>query len=192
MKLFYFVLLSLSLHFSLQKIQAALYCEDYLDEIYLVDPSTQGITQIGYGWKGSWSTPYYFENLDADQGDTIRMNCRTFDENTYGGGCFLINNDCKCYSFDTDDRETASNVNRKTSINDKQCRIDLVRRVSDEGTYSYQHIIPLDVGGITCQNKVVTVPYGENYKMSLSNYISANFGLKNLEISIISNYNYFT
>ena len=120
------------------------------------------------------------------------MNCRTFDRNTYGGGCFLINNDCKCYSFDTDDRETSSNVNRKTSINDKQCSIDLVRRVSDEGTYSYQHIIPLDVGAITCKNTVATVPYAENYKLSLSNYISADFGLKNLEISIISNYNLFS
>ena len=54
MKLFYFLIFYISLPFSLQTIQAALYCEDYLEEIYLVDPSTQGITQIGYGWEGSW------------------------------------------------------------------------------------------------------------------------------------------
>ena len=98
---------------------------------------------------------------------------RTFDENTCGGGCFLINNDCRCYSFDTDSRTTYDYETRETSINNTECILDLVRRVSDEGTYSYQHIIPLDVGGITCQNTVITVPYAENYKLSLSNYISA-------------------
>ena len=192
MKIFYFLIFSLSLPFSIQKIQAALFCEDYLEEVFKVDPTTLKQTQIEFGWDGDWITPYYFHELNADQGDIIRIRCRTEDENTCGGGCFLINNDCKCYSFNTDDRTIYGYEQREASLNNKQCNLELVRHVSDEGTYTYEHIIPLDVGGITCQNTLVTVPYAENYKLSLSNYISADFGLKNLEISIISNYNYFT
>ena len=114
----------------------------------------------------------YFRELNADQGDIIRIRCRTEDENTCGGGCFLINNDCKCYSFNTDDRTIYGYEQREASLNNKQCNLELVRHVSDEGTYTYEHIIPLDVGAITCQNSVVSVPYAENYILSLSNFPS--------------------
>ena len=178
--------------FSFQAIQAAFYCEDILPNVYLIDPSTGSQTSIGSGTNLDWEKPNIFTNLAADQGDTIQIDCASNygDGDTVGGGCFLINNNCRCYDFNnrSDSFET---IIRETQLDDKPCHISLRRSHVPNGTYSYTYRIPLDPNGITCLNDVLTFRNGEDCNLNLSQKITANFGLKNLEISIINNYENF-
>ena len=63
----------------------------------------------------------------------------------------------------------------------------------NDKNYTYQHYIPLNASSISCQNteNVLYVQYGENIILNLTNYITADFELKNLEVIITENYNYF-
>ena len=124
MKLLYFPIFFLFLPLSFQKIKAVFFCDDFLREIYKVDQSTQVITKIGNGNGGDWQTPHYFPELEADQGDTIRINCYNINGETFGGGCFLINDDCKCYSFDNG-MTPYSICYRYPFLDDKRCTLKL-------------------------------------------------------------------
>ena len=179
--------------FSFQIIQAAFFCDELLREVYLVDKSTGESSQIAHGpYNGDWRDPNYFLNLAADQGDKIKINCYTnnADSNTYGGGCFLINDNCRCYDFNKE-MTPYRPYTRSANLDGKDCSITLGRSEVPPGTYSYQYTIPLDTGGITCKYHTLFLAYGQNNDLNFSNYITANFGLKNLEISIIENYQYF-
>ena len=189
MKIFLIVFLCL-FSFSFETIQAAFFCEDLLQEVYLIDQSTGQSTKIGYGnvddsWD-AWETPNYFYNLGAEQGDKIMINCYSHLgwADTYGGGCFLINGNCRCYDFNSE-REPYEYHERSAKLDSKDCNIRLGRCKVDRGIYSYRYQIPLDTGGITCKTDVLIFLYGQNYDLAFSNYITANFGLKNLEISIL-------
>ena len=188
---FLVILLFIIVPYSFQTIQAAFYCEDILPNVYLVDKST-GITQsIGSGTSVEWSTPNIFTNLAADQGDTIKIDCdSTVESDTSGGGCFLINNNCHCYDFNTRE-DSFHTIDRTTELDGKPCSLSLRRSQVPSGLYSYTYIIPLDPNGITCPTGLLTFRYGEDFSLDLTQTITANFGLKNLEISIIENYKYF-
>ena len=57
--------------------------------------------------------------------------------------------------------------------------------------YSYTYRIPLDANGVTCPTKVLIFRYGEDSSFDLSKTITANFVVKNLEVSINDNLKYF-
>ena len=44
---------------------------------------------------------------------------------------------------------------------------------------------------VECPTKTLILLHGKNYDLKLTNYITANFGLKNVETSIIDNFGYF-
>ena len=180
-------------YFSSQNIQAGFWCEDLLQEVYLIESSEE--KEIGYGEpeeEHTWEYPNYFYNLAAEQGDTIKINCYTFrgEADTYGGGCFLINNICRCYNFNTD-RKIYQNYIREANLGDKKCTIELGRSDVPEGKYSYEFKIPIDAGGITCPTNTIFFLQGQNYDLNLTNYITTNFGIKNVETSITENFGYF-
>ena len=88
------------LSFSFQTIPALFYCDDILRQVYLIDETTQEKQLIGTGnERGSWDEPNYFNYLKAAPGDLIRIICYTPNSGLYGGGCFLLNNICRCYNF---------------------------------------------------------------------------------------------
>ena len=100
--------------------------------------------------------------------------------------------------FENDIKEYSSSIDPYSGIvtfSDRQCNMNVyyLKEFNVAKDYYYQHYIPLDVNGITCKNDyVLTIPYGVKYSLRISDFIEANFGVKNLEISIIQNYDYFT
>ena len=64
----------------------------------------------------------------------------------------------------------------------------------DNENCTYEHYISLNTSNISCQNtsNVLYLQYGENHSINLSNYITADFELKNLEVIITENYRYFS
>ena len=139
---------------SFQTMKAAFYCEDLIKEIYIEDPVTQERKQIGYGptkLESYWNTPAYFPELDAAPGDTLLFNCYSYSSvaSCLGGGCFLINDICRCYSFDNGYKPYMT-LSFSTNIDGKVCKIDTLRTPTGYGTFTYKHQIPLDANGITC------------------------------------------
>ena len=184
--------------FSYQNVRSAFFCDNFLREIYLVDESSHTEKSIATGWEGSWSDPYYFENLQAEPGDLIKLKCYNVDGWSYGAGCFLINNICRCYMFDNEIKDYTNLVGPHPGkvyfSTGQECNINVyfLNQFGVVKDYYYQHYIPLDVNGITCKNDfVLTIQNDINYSLKLSDYIDANFNLKNLEISITQNYDFF-
>ena len=133
---------------SFQTMKAAFYCEDLIKEIYIEDPVTQERKQIGYGptkLESYWNTPAYFPELDAAPGDTLLFNCYSYLSvaSCLGGGCFLINDICRCYSFENH-LKPAWYVALSTTIEGKACNINLGVTYTGFGIFSYRHQIPLD------------------------------------------------
>ena len=182
------------LSFSFQTIPALFYCDDILRQVYLIDETTQEKQLIGTGnERGSWDEPNYFNYLNAAPGDLIRIICYTPNSGLYGGGCFLLNNICRCYNFYNPLPHNHQIINREANLNGISCSIPLNQAEVSEsgGEFVYEQRIPLDVNGITCQNKLWIVPYNKNNQIKLSDYLTANFELKNLEVKIIENYDKF-
>ena len=75
---------------TLQSVQAGLFCDNFLREIYLIDEESKTEKVIAQGWEGMWSTPYDFSNLNADPGALIKFRCYNYDGLTYGSGCFQL------------------------------------------------------------------------------------------------------
>ena len=87
---------------SFQIVHAKFYCEDEVQQIYLEDPVTKKLKYLRYGPSdGNWRTPSDIPDLAADPGDTIIFKCYSHLDvaDCWGGGCFLINNNCHCYNF---------------------------------------------------------------------------------------------
>ena len=177
---------------SFQTVQVAFFCDNYLKEVYIKDETTQELTHIATGNpNGKWNKPNYFYDLKAAPGDLIQIICHNINFDVYGGGCFLINNNCLCYNFDSDITHNGKEYDREANLGGKQCNLKLASFIGELGDYTYRHKIPLDANGITCQNKLLFVPNGQNYQLKLSDYITADFELKNLEVKITENYEYF-
>ena len=149
---------------SFQTVQAVFYCDDYLKEVYIKDEITQELTHIATGIPdGSWTTPNYFYDLEAAPGDLIQITCCNMNRGVYGGGCFLINNNCLCYNFDCDIIHNGQKFDRQAILDGKQCNLKVVNYAGELKDYIYRHKIPLDANGITCQNNLLFVLNGQNF-----------------------------
>ena len=183
--------------FTFQNVQVAFFCDNFLREVYLINKSTQAQEKIATGWEGFWKAPYYFD-LKAAPGDLIKFKCYNYDGWSFGAGCFFINNICRCYMFENDIKEYSNKISPYSgtaNFGNNQCNINIyyLKEFNIVKDYYYQHYIPLDVNGITCKNEfILTIPYDKKYTLKISDFIEANFELKNLEISIIENYKYFS
>ena len=117
---------------SFQTINTGFFCEDELKETYLEDPVTKKLTQIGYGpTDGIWSTPSRIPDLAAAPGDILVFRCYSYKDLDVcvGGGCFLINDICRCYSF-KNHLAPAWYVSLSTTIEGKPCNSFGCRRSS--------------------------------------------------------------
>ena len=165
--------------------------------VFKVEGSTED--KIENGWDGSRLDPYPFESLKAAPGDLIKFNCYNYDGGSFGAGCFVLSNKCHCFNFDTtiSRRNNNEQTRSHTFNNSIECKMTDIQNLSEddnEGTYHlYEHIIPLNASSISCQNtdNVLFVQYGENIILNLTNYIIADFELKNLEVIITENFKYF-
>ena len=59
-------------------------------------------------------------------------------------------------------------------------------------TYYYQNYVPLDVSRIQCKSYSISLPKNEISTIKISNFITADFDTKNVEVTILENYDYFT
>ena len=179
--------------FAFQMVPTAFYCDVYLREVYVVENGNR--RKIHNGISGDYRKPFYFKELDAVPGDLIGFLCQNGAGETYGAGCFFLENTCHCYDFDAN-KEISSNGYGKTAyFNDIACNMTIHPLVEQlEGNYYYEHYIPLYANKILCNNynTVLYIPGGVDYSLQFSNYIKADFSIKNVEVSITSsNYVYF-
>ena len=182
-----------------QTVQTAIFCDNFLREIYLIDEDTHTEKVIATGWDGNWEDPYVFNSLDVDPGALIKFKCYTTEGWSFGAGCFIINNKCRCYMFDNDIKEYTKELGpyEGTVIfdNNIECKhkVYFLNEFNIKKDYYYKHYIPLDVDGIKCMNDTVkNVPNNTEVTMKLSDYIQSSFKLTNLKISITENSSYFT
>lgn len=110
----------------------------------------------------------------------------------------MINNICRCYIFENDIKEFSDKISPyygTVDFGSRQCNMNIyyLKEFNVAKDYYYQHYIPLDVDGIKCKNDyVLSIPRGTKCALRISDYIEADFDLKNLKISITENYQYFT
>ena len=182
-----------------QSVQAGLFCDNFLREIYLIDEESKTEKVIAKGWDGAWSAPYIFNELNADPGALIKFKCYNYDGWTYGAGCFNINNKCYCYVFDSEIKEYTDKIaaykGEVNFNNNKKCSINIpyLNQFNVKKDYYYKHYIPLDVNQIECMNdKYISVPKNIEHVLTLSDYVKSSFKLTNLKININENYKYFT
>ena len=184
---------------TLQAVQAGIFCDNYLREIYLIDEESKTEKVIANGWEGEWPTPYMFEELNADPGSLIKFKCYSYNGWSFGAGCFLINDKCYCYMFDSEIKEYSDKIEpykgKVNFNNNKTCSISVkfLNEFNISKDYYYEHYIPLDVNQIECiNNKYISVPKNVEYVLTLSDYVKSSFKLTNLKITINENYKYFT
>ena len=183
--------------FSSQTIKAAFFCDDELKEIYVKEGDNEnlivGQSNIPTGGVG---VPYYFDKLNATPGDLIKFKCYNRWSSTYGAGCFLLNDNCHCYDFNTNLRQNNSATSHlSVTLGGKSCSIDIPDSLGHKANthYFYEHYIPLDASKISCKNNINLICLnGLNCYLNLSDYITADFDIKNVECSIPEYYNYFS
>ena len=184
--------------FSFQTIQAVFFCDAQLKEIYVIEGNTQRSIEVGYG--GNFETPHVFDNLNATPGDLIRFSCMNIEGFTFGAGCFVLNNICHCYNFDTNIPRINNGIIRSYNFGDDisfnlNVLYSQVQDTIGNYNYYYEHYIPLDVNKISCQNNnnnPLILLNGLEHNIKLSDYVTANFDTKNVECRIIENYEYFS
>ena len=182
--------------FSFQTIQAVFFCDDIIKAIYVLEESNE--IKIEDEQDLNEEFIYGFNNLNAVPGDLIKLTCNSLGGWSFGAGCFVLNNDCHCYEFEIDKpRNYIDFVSKSYTFGNIICSMPNIyplEEIDNIIDYDYKHYIPLDASRISCinnNNDVLTVQYGENHNLKLSDYISADFDIKNLKISIIENYDYF-
>ena len=184
------------LNFSFQNVQSALFCDDRILNIYVYDENMGK-----YNFLQSVRNPEDCDHVDyvdlkVDPGALIKFECRNDATYTYGGGCFLINYQCRCYDFNMFGGYTGySGEKRQYSVNFNGVTCShygSIRQEQSVTTFEYYHLIPLDVNGITCKPKNISAPINTKNSLKFSNFIESSFGVTNLKISIYSNYKIFT
>ena len=185
---------------SFQTIPTTIFCDDELKEVFVVEGNTP--RHIAYGSEasgGDWEKPYIFNNLNVVPGDLIRFKCYNIGRESLGGGCFFMNNQCNCYEFNNVDAIAKRNINLLKTVNlgSKSCEVNIHQLVPeethDDTDYYYEHYIPIDASKISCINNDDVLIYlnGLDYNLKLSDYITADFNIKNFESTIIDYYSYF-
>ena len=183
MQVKYIILIFLNvLTFSFQIVPTRIFCDNFLREIYLIDENTHSQKTIAIEKiERMWDDHYSYDNLNVDPGALIKFKCYNVDGPTLGAGCFLINNKCRCYTFNIDGQKInyGNPMTYKVQFkNNIKCEYTTYWLYTfDPGDYYYYHYVPSDVDGITCKKRTVTVPINV---------------LTNLKISVTENYRYFT
>ena len=185
------------LTFSFQIVPTRIFCDNFLREIYLIDEKTHSQKTIAIEKiERMWDDHYSYDNLNVDPGALIKFKCYNVDGPTLGAGCFLINNKCRCYTFNIDGQKVnyGNPMTYKVKFkNDIKCEYKTYWLYTfDPGDYYYYHYVPLDVDGNTCTKRTITVPTNSLYFLKFSDFIDSSFNLTNLKISVIENYRYFT
>ena len=195
MKKLIILILSLNIFlFSSQTVQSRFLANYELKGIYV---TLNGIDKKLYdGGQKDALTPLI--DLDAAPGDLIKL----IVDNANGGwahghGCFLINNECFCYTFAETTGHPYSPTIKETIFMDflsKSCEIEikiLEEEIETTYNYIYQQIIPLPAYLIQCKNSLITYLNGGVYNLRLLDYIVPGFDTKYLEVTINENYKYF-
>ena len=179
-----------------QRIKSAIFCDDHLEGVYSYDENTNTYKTQPYIDKGNLCYDPDYVDLDVDPGAKIKIKCHNTGGPTFGAGCFLINNKCKCDEFKMDGGSIDySELPRHFSVqlNNRVCEYDAYFLQQEiEGHLEYYYQIPLDASEITCLDKTITAPTKIKRSLKFSEYINAPFGVTNLYISITQNYKYFT
>ena len=179
-----------------QRIKSAIFCDDHLEGVYSYDENTNTYKTQPYIDKGNLCYDPDYVDLDVDPGAKIKIKCHNTGGPTFGAGCFLINNKCKCDEFKMDGGSIDySELPRHFSVqlNNRVCEYDAYFLQQEiEGHLEYYYHIPLDASEITCLDKTITAPTKIKRSLKFSEYINAPFGVTNLYISITQNYKYFT
>ena len=185
------------LSLSFQIIQSALFCDDQIGNIYVYNESIRAYTFLlaVEDPKDCWNPDYV--DLDVDPGAVIKFECYNAHTSILGGGCFLINNQCRCYDFNIvgsnfdyteETRLFQAKFNNNITCNHKvKCFLG-----KDYTTYEYYHTVPLDAFEIKCIPKNISAPINIKNSLKFSEFIEYPYNLTYLKISIIKNSNYFT
>ena len=179
-----------------QSIQAAFFCDDELQDIYVVQGNDK--KKIADKKSGSAGAPIYYGDLDATPGDLIYFGCYNSIYVSFGAGCFYMYDTCFCSLFDNKDGikydYTKNVITRVADFGKKQCSFNSYSLV-EKGvitTYYYQNYVPLDATRLECKSSSISFPINEISFVKISDFLTADFDTKNVEVSIIENYNYFT
>ena len=179
-----------------QNVRAAFFCDDDIQDIYVVNGASK--SKIADKISGSHATPYYYRNLAATPGDLIYFGCtNSGGSTTYAAGCFYIFDDCHCYMFNEVNgiKYTTSTLSRTADFgNNHICVFDTIQRLSEEKriTYYYQNYVPLDAKKVQCISNTISAPKDVISNVKISNFITASFDTKNVEVAITENNDYFT
>ena len=198
MKTINFIIIFLNyLNFSFQNVQSALFCDDRILDIYVYDESMGKYKFLQNVRYPEDCDHVDYVDLKVDPGALIKFECRNDASYTYGGGCFLINNQCRCYDFNMFGGITGySGERRQYSVNFNNgvtcIHYGNIREEQSVTTFEYYHLVPLDVNGITCKPKTISAPINTKNSLKFSNFIESSFGITNLKISVNSNYKIFT
>ena len=179
-----------------QSIQAAFFCDDELQDIYVVQGNDK--KKIADKKSGSAGAPIYYGDLDATPGDLIYFGCYNSIYVSFGAGCFYMYDTCFCSLFDNKDGikydYTKNVITRVADFGKKQCSFNSYSLV-EKGViknYYYQNYVPLDATRLECKSSSISFPKNEISFVKISDFLTADFDTKNVEVSIIENYNYFT
>jgi len=182
---------------SFQIIQSGLFCDDRIYDIYVYDERLGDYRLLQTLKDPVDCDNVDYVNLDVDPGAHIKFRCYNGAYETLGGGCFLINNKCHCYDFDSLEGYGHRNDGRSFSVffnNGISCN-HYARLLQDHGEYRdyyYYHKVPLDVDEIKCSDKTISAPINIKRSLKFSDYIEYPFKKTYLEINVNRNYQIFT
>ena len=179
---------------SFQDIEAVFFCDDVIKAVYVVDGTNE--IQISGEGKANGRFTFNYTHLDAVPGDLIKFTCYSYGGASRGAGCFVLNDQCYCDNFEINKNHKYNPIiSRSFNFGHITCSMSNILLLEEEleGNQDYQHYIPLDASKISCinNNNVLSIPYNENKKLKLSDYITADFDTKNVEVEITENYEYF-
>ena len=192
-----FLILLNYLGLSFQIIQSALFCDDRIQNIYVYNESTRSFKfLLKVKDPKDCFNPDYID-LDVDPGALIKFECSNGASDSLGGGCFLINNHCKCYDFNvvgyiydyfTEPRPFKVKFNNDTTCEHKAKFI----KGKEYTTFEFYHSVPLDTDEIKCIPKNISAPINIKNSLKFSEFIEYPYNLTYLKISVIQNWHYFT
>ena len=137
---------------SYQTVQAAFFCDDDIQDIYIIKGNEK--KKIADKKGGNCFSPYYYKDLAAIPGDLIYFGCdNAGGAGTHGGGCFYIYDTCYCYMFDNvDGIQYDNSISPQTRIADFGSKICMFNSIYPLKERDIQKIYYY-------QNYVITFPF---------------------------------
>ena len=182
---------------SYQTVDACFFCDDNIQDIYVV--TENGREKIANKKDGNCETPYLYKNLAASPGDLLYFGCHNSGGDiTYAAGCFYIFDGCHCYMFNEVNgiKYSTSTVSRTANFgNNHICPFYNIYTLSEKDKriiYYYQNYVPLDAKQVQCRSYTISAPKDVISTVKISNFITASFDTKNVEVAITENNDYFT